>query len=200
MSNALEDRLVSTLLSRYQVSGENAQKLLDNSLFVNLPLDQKLRYIQKYKEYLSSPIQVTPKKLSPLLMGSVMGGIAGASALYANNMMMGGKSFSPSYLAAAAGVGALLGTVTPGAMLIKNHFRDKQTQQDVSENKYLSALINRSVTSPAKPKDINWNVYTDMVTGPTHKFLTDVNNYDPSGKATPLPEGIEIPIHPDALK
>ena len=196
MSNAIEDKLVATLLNRYHISGINYQNLLDNPIFQSLPLDRKIRYIEKNREYLSSPPKVTSNSLSPLITGAVMGGIGGAATLYVNGMLMGGKPFPPSYLAAAAGLGAVLGTVSPGMALLKNMGRDKLTQKNISQNKYITALIDRSISSPTKPKDVNWNVYTDMITAPAHKFLTDVNAYEPNT----TPEGLLNPnIQLDSL-
>jgi hypothetical protein len=147
--------LIKHLIELYKSKGANPQKIFDNPIFQSLPLQDKLQVISENKEYFSQAPKMVPSKL---LVGALASGLgAGAAFLGATSYgwipRVGAEGIKKAllpYLPAmgvVAGTGALLNSIIPAATIYKEYKNDSSTQQDISNNRYLQALANRSIAS-----------------------------------------------------
>lgn len=163
----LEDQLIQNLLWRYKISGVNSQKLLDNQLFQSLPLDKKIAYIEKYKEDLTSP---TSYNYKPLIGSTAYGAVGGVVGMGLRQFATGQKAGLPFYLI-AAGVGAGLGSTMTAIDLYKDKVRDEKTRQNLLDNKYLSTLTARSMSSAPQITKPDWGNHVHVLNERILDFL-----------------------------
>ena len=168
MSNALEDRLLLALIDRYKDKGINLQKILDNQLFQQLPLNQKLEYIEKYKNQLSDNVH---PRIKPIIQSMALGALTGISGL-GLRAATGGTSFSNQHYMAAAGVGAVLGSLLTGAAVMKDREKDLSTRDDILNNKYLSALVNRSSSPVVNVPKADLAPHIKLLQGKAEGFIS----------------------------
>ena len=163
VAETLEDRLLDTLVQKYQSKGVNMQKILDNQLFQQLPLDKKIAFI----EQAGSPILQKPSfSMGTVGTGAIGGTIAGAIATAMHGAMQGG--FKPGaqipgiVLGAAGGLalGGLSGLIR--AYIDKNQDVDTQQTARVSG---LNALIGRSGMKPIGGSPFGGNRYLTQLEG-----------------------------------
>lgn len=162
VAETLEERLLDTLVAKYKAKGVNLQKILDNPLFQQLPLDKKVAFI----EQAGSPLLEKPSlKYGGVGKGVVYGGIGGAIATAMHGAMKGG--FPPGAAVPAmvlgAGAGALLGGGAGILRTVLERAQDMKTMEDVSSSSGISTLVNRSGMGKISPTVFGVNKYlTDL--------------------------------------
>lgn len=142
----LNDALLEKLIGYYQANGINVQQIVNNREFQGLPLDQKVKYLARYKDQFSA----APKfNSSSILPATLIGAASGAGSLLAASLKNGVKALPTSYMV-AGGIGAAIGAAMSGLAAQKNFKQDLSIRNQVASNRYLEALINSSMhTSPA---------------------------------------------------
>lgn len=163
VAETLEDRLLENLVSTYRSKGVNLQKVLDNPLFQQLPLDKKVAFI----EQAGSPIIAKPKfSYKPPLVGIVGGGIGGGMATVLHGAMSGG--WKPGTLAIGVATGAVGGAIAGGLggiiRSIMDRSRDSSTLKTVPQGG-LTTLINRSGSTPIGGSPFGGNRYLEQLEG-----------------------------------
>lgn len=161
--SAIEDRLLDNLVQHYKDKGVNFQKILDNPLFQQLPLDKKVAFLEQS----GSPVANRPSLNKSLISTGVLGGgIAGAIA---TAMAMGGHNMAPGTripsMVVGASFGAILGGIGGTIRTIKDKDRDMKTFEYSSIGKGLDALINRSGTAPIGGSPFGGNRYLTALEG-----------------------------------
>lgn len=142
----LEDSLVENLLKSYKAKDKNVQGVLDNQLFKDLPLDVKVRLINKYKqEFQQNPT----RNFLSVLKDAGYGGLAGAATTAIGIAFSGGaKTGIPVTLGIGMGAaaGAVFGGISSSLMNQVNYNRDLKSKQHL--NNPLKVLVDRSMSSP----------------------------------------------------
>lgn len=143
----LEDQLLDTLAKTYVTKGIPLAKLLDNPLFSSFPLEKKIDIFKKY-----SPVSAKPSiKVKSLVGNAGMGALIGLAAISLKT-----PSASPLKMALGAGAGAIFGSMAPTIASISNYKRDKSTDDNLRANKFLEAIVERSMSSgyPTPKRDL----------------------------------------------
>lgn len=133
----LEDQLLQQLVDTYRVKGKNLQGVLDNPLFKDLPLDQKVKFINNYKDQLKSD----PKfNWSSLGEGAVFGGLNAVAGVRMGQLISGGSN--PKALITAGILGSIVGGGLQGYWSKKEYNHDVNTQKSIDDA--IKTLIQRS--------------------------------------------------------
>jgi hypothetical protein len=143
-ASALQDKLLETLVAKYTAKGINLQKILDNQLFKQLPLEKKVAFI----EQIGGPISIKPKSSYSIAGYGVLGGAAaGVVGGAMHRLTMPG--LNPSAVVPSIVLGAMGGAVIGGAggliRSIMDNTRDKKIQS--LANNGLAALVHNSTSS-----------------------------------------------------
>lgn len=133
----LEDQLLQQLVDAYKLKGKNLQSVLDNPLFKDLPLDQKVKFIKNYKEQLKTD----PKfNWSAIPEGAVFGGLNAVAGVRLGQMISG-KS-NPKALIAAGILGSVISGGLQGYWAKKEYDHDVKTQGSIDNA--IKTLVLRS--------------------------------------------------------
>jgi hypothetical protein len=146
MSSKLDDQLLDTLAHSYVAKGVPLPKLLDNPVFYKAPLDKRLAVLKKY-----TPGSHKPTVTASHLLGHIgVGAVTGLTAMLA-------RGASPSKIAIGAGVGGLLGAISPTMTAYSNLKRDKTSYNLLKHNRFLEAIADRSMKQgiPSSPVNIS---------------------------------------------
>lgn len=159
----LEDKLVEGLVEKYKESGRNVQRVLDNSLFKSLPLEAKVRALNAHNAEFSHVPSFSLNDFSNISKAGVTGAAGGAVGYLAPRVLeilkhspgrtslgrviegLMASGVTGKSLGIAAGVTGVAGLAVGTYGYLKNRSRDSEVAKDVAENKYLSALVNRSL-------------------------------------------------------
>lgn len=141
--SALEDRLVESLLARYSAKGRNNQEILDSPLFQSLPLNEKVRLIEKYQGDLSKE-----PKFQWVNIGKGVGvGALSAGTIVLLNQVLRSAPINKSGIGVAMGLGAVMGGITNTSASLLNYNRDRTSSQ--LGNDPIKMLISRSLKRKA---------------------------------------------------
>jgi len=158
----LEDSLLEALVDKYTAKGVNLQKILDNSLFQQLPLNRKIAFIEKAGSPISSSTPTLNK--STLLTGAIGGGAAGLiSTALAGVAGLPVHQRAPALILGSV-MGAGLGGVTALYRARADRDRDLSTLRN-ARTSGLSALIDRSGSRAIAGSPFGVNRYLDMLEG-----------------------------------
>ena len=144
-----EEKLFEALVQKYRERGVNFQKILDNPLFLQLPLVTKLEVIKRYAEELGARPKLTPswyrtkEILKPMASSAAMLMASGAIAnLSQARAVFKGQSKQLAILGAVGlGLGAMLGA----SKISTEYDRDKETAAQIAEGQGLEALAGRTL-------------------------------------------------------
>ena len=108
----MEEKLVKVLLEKYKHDGVDLYALLDNKLFIDLPLDKKVDLIKKYAAHIKSGTSkaLTKKDINALIFETAFAGIT--SGILAGQ---GIKQATSYFAKGTVPVGALVGAIAIGA-------------------------------------------------------------------------------------
>lgn len=144
--SALEDQLLDTLAKTYISKGKSLAKLLDNPIFIKVPLEKKIAILTKYSK--SAP--------QPSLDVKALAGHAGMGALAGLGAMMAmAPGASPLKMALGVGTGTLFGSLLPTISTMKIHKRDMASDTDLRSNRFLEAIAERSMGSSMPPPKVD---------------------------------------------
>lgn len=181
----LEDQLVDNLIAKYKDSGKNVQRVLDNPMFQGLPLDKKVKYLETYSSDFGKTPTVTLDSIAGIGKSSLVAGGAASVAYLApkiiDNLVRSGAAqtsigemisglvqsgVTSRSLGTVAAIGGGLGLTAAALGYLKNQKRDAAVARDVSQNKYLSALVDRSLDghNSSEAKDIFGKIKTPVST------------------------------------
>lgn len=147
-----EDKLVETLVRKYLEKGINVQKIIDNPLFNELPLQVKIEAINKYANELSKNPgfhmrQATSIGKDALIGAGTLGSLAAISDFTKGQI---GNPMAKQHLALAAVIGGTIGLAAGGYKVGKEYFRDRGTAKHLREDGSMEALINRTFKQTGK--------------------------------------------------
>lgn len=166
-SSALQDQLLENLIKTYQGKGVNLQKILDNPMFQQLPLDKKVQFIQSNASTLSTEPSLN---LGTIATGVVGGGIAGTIALALHSAVQG-ASAAPFARGTALGVGATLGGTAALIRAYMDKKRDQATVNSIQSGQPIQTLIDRSGSKPVEGSPLGVNRYLSRIEGFIEKEL-----------------------------
>lgn len=154
---------VSELLAEKYIKSKAPQEILDNSIFNQLPLETRVSILENNKEGLSNVKAPSPASVMGML---ALGGVMGAASL---GTAAKGLHLPPQAYMTAAGVGGALGVILPSVAIRKNFKRDESSAEDISNNRFLEAITQRSmsvkkpVPGVVDPKSIIGTVYNSLI-------------------------------------
>lgn len=160
----MEEKLVKVLLEKYKHDGVDLYALLDNKMFIDLPLEKKVNLIKKYAEHIKSGTSkgLTKKDINALIFETAFAGItsgilAGQGIKHATKYLTNGK----------VPMGALIGAIAIGAgvsgiasyMGNKRLIKNKQTilkklsdvERDPSDENAIKVLTTRGFQTNHTP-------------------------------------------------
>ena len=141
MTTALEDSLVENLIHSYGSTGRSVQAILDNQLFKDLPLKDKIRLVQKYQGDLSKD----PKfNWSVVGASAIGGGLSGAiGTAMATSLLKVPNSSKLIGISSGAILGTILGALRGSARETHNVRNDREVIKNLPNP--MLALVNRSL-------------------------------------------------------
>jgi len=156
----LEDQLLSNLVSRYQNKGISPQKILDNPLFQQLPLEKKVAFIEQY-----GPITTQKPNFDygNIGTGVVGGGIGGAIATTLYHSLKGGRITLPE-VGGALISGAMIGGTGALISSIRDRMRDNSIREAATDSG-VNALVTATGTSPVNKSPFGVNKYLRTLEG-----------------------------------
>lgn len=158
----LTDKLIQALVNKYQEKGINVQRVLDNAEFQSLPLDRRLQLLEDYKTQLS----VHPTfGVKPIISSAVAGGLGSMLTVFGTSLVKEAPVAKSAY-AAVGGVSALLSAVLAAIQEQKKYKRDTAIMNNISNNKYLDAIINTSISPLPKSRDIDLSIFQKGIESP----------------------------------
>ena len=141
----LEDRLLNALVEKHRTKGVNYQKILDNTLFKQLPLHKKVEFIERSGSVIGNNPSFNPSVIGRGVLG---GAVAGAMGTMTYAAAHGG--FTPDKvipgLVIGAVSGATLGGIGGAIRAIIDRSRDAATKDAAGDG--VRALIQRDSTAP----------------------------------------------------
>lgn len=144
----LEDTLVENLLKTYGSSGRNVQTILDNQMFRDLPLSEKVRLIKKYQGDLSKAPEFNWTSIGT---AGLTGGVSSALGLAIAQKMS--NTHSTYGLIAAGVIGLGMGAANRAKVNRHNYMRDLRTSESLSDP--IKTLVSRYNSSAQKPLDFS---------------------------------------------
>ncbi len=135
-----EDQLIAALLAKHNI---NPQRILDNPLFQELPLDRKIALIEANKDALSAAPKI---ELDRILKGMLAGAASGGMALTSLHMMNPGLFNTPtgSMIGATLALGGLLGGLSQVQAVNKRYSNNMISRDHIANNRFIQALVARS--------------------------------------------------------
>jgi hypothetical protein len=173
---SLQEQLLNKVIELQKARAENPQKVLDSQYFHDLPLEEKVNFINQHKDWLS----VKPK----YDWGSVPTGAATAGLLATSGTLMhqitnkiGNGGFKPNYwaLGGAAVMGALVGGAVSASRAKQDYNRDVRTQRSIDDA--ISVLVNRSMMKAPTKTDYMSRIKSTIEDAPLTygKTLSDID-------------------------
>lgn len=144
----LEDTLVENLLKSYGTSGKSVQTILDNQLFRDLPLTEKVRLIKKYEGDLSKAPNFNWTSIG---VSGLRGGVSSVLSLAIAQRIA--NMHSTYGLIAAGALGLGIGAANQAYVNRSNYARDRSTSEGLSNP--LQTLVSRYSSSVRKPLDFS---------------------------------------------
>lgn len=156
----MNEELIRNLIEVYKSKGISPQRLLDNPLFQQLSIAEKVNLLRENKEFFSTTPQLQFKTTGLSALGGAIGsGLTFAGMSYPRwakvvaKKGIGGIGSSLPLLGIAIGTGALAAALPSIISAYKDYKRDQETTQSISENKYLNAIVNRSISGGTSPEE-----------------------------------------------
>jgi hypothetical protein len=153
VAETIETQLLINLMDKYQKGNVNPQKILDNSLFQQLPLSKKIEFIESIGNISTQKPRMDLNNVRKGLLGGAlsgtMTGLLGAAAIGGNPKVY--ASYGGVAGAAFGGLGGLIRS-------IMDKSRDMETYNS-SKGSGLDALVNRSTSSPIEGSPFGTNKY-----------------------------------------
>ena len=174
--NDLERALVDKLVKAYKDKGVHVQAILQNPLFMRMPLEAKIKAIEEYAEELTAKATFNSGKVTK---SAIAGGLGTAAALYMN-LKFGNKVIDPAKLAAMGVVGGALSGMASSAHQLVSMNRTNDLSRTLKYNSSLDGLVSESIRAP-----ISANPATNLIDTVFEKLkLHSVNHL--TSEANPL--------------
>ena len=171
MNNSnLNQILFDALVNQYEKKGINVQAILRNSLFSQLPLEEKITLLKNNVESLSKTPSFSSsfKNAKPMEVALSAGLATGVGSLV-------GLGYKPTFWQTpltAGAVGAALSLIPVVIAAKHNYNKDLATINHVVNNRFMDAIISRSDNLVKNPSGIK---ALDILQG---DFVTRLNNVD----------------------
>lgn len=161
MITPLERQLVDQLIRKYESQGIHVQKVLDNPLFQQLPLQSKIQAINEYASKLSGKPSYNIKNVG----ASSLMGAGGMSMLVASKDLLEYGRVNPANAIASGIFGAALGLASGAYMEYKDTKRSSETAKLIAEGTSLKSLVDRSLMKPIEDvrKKVSGKMVVDLI-------------------------------------
>jgi hypothetical protein len=201
----MEEKIIRILIDEYKARGIDVTAVIDNPLFKDMSLDNKLDLIKKFASHISSHTSkaLTKKEIGAVVLDSAMSGLTTGGLAYAGARQVASYFKNPNIPASVIAIPIAMGVAATGISSYfgaRKYINDRKSMaarfdavaKDPSDENALKVLINRqgqlgslvsggSLTSKSMG-DIKNNLnsiprkITEMA-GPEAYFKTMAHNY-----------------------
>jgi hypothetical protein len=161
----LESKIIEQIIQAYKNQGVNPRKIMDNPIFLHLPLASKIEVIKQYSLALRSnpetsaantAIQALKSGLSGAVLSAGISGLSQKTKLL-SPLVRGPKGFNSTNLAYAAGIGASLGIIKSLVFSQMKRMDDQRFSNMVANNSPETVLGINYTTGKLNPESVNSN-------------------------------------------